>query len=84
LRIPSEGREETESVGRGMTETSPNPVGVALRPGRGWIFQRRKQLTVTSVKALGYDVVVACQMSPAVAAGVHLRTVEVHHGVVLR
>jgi len=34
LRIPSEGREERESMGRGMTETSPNPVGVALRPGR--------------------------------------------------
>jgi hypothetical protein len=61
-----------------MTETSPNPVGVALWLGGAegiGIFQRRKKLTVMSVKALGYDVVVACQMSPAVAAGVHLRTV---------
>jgi hypothetical protein len=45
---------------------------------------RRRKLTVASVKALGYDIVVARQMSPAVAAGVHLRAVEVHHGVVLR
>ena len=44
---------------------------------------KRHHLTVTSVKALGYDIVVTRQMRPAIAASVHVRTVEVYHRIVI-